>query len=156
MADATLSGYKAAAQSVTFSGTQTLVSLADNEWTSLSDAIDNSSTKYMLADLEVVLGSYTAGTTGDEAVEIYIVPSVDGTNYPDWTDNVTTDQQENNQYFVGSITVKQSGAATKRGTMRNVALPNGLFKFGVRNRTHASLAASGSTLKWRPHQYASA
>ena len=156
MADAILSGYKAAAQSVTFSGTQTLVSLLDNEWTNVSDEIDNSSSKYMMADWEIVLGSYTAGTTGDEAIELYIIPSVDGTNYPDYTGNVVTEQQENNQYYVGSFTIKQSGAAAKRATLRNVALPNGTFKVAVRNRTNATLAASGSTLKWRPHQYSSA
>jgi len=155
MADSILSGYKAAAQSVTFSGTQTMASLADNEWTDLSDEIDNSSNKYMLCDIEVFLGSFTAGTTGDEAIEIYIVPSVDGTNYPDWTGNSTSDAQENNNHFVGSVPIKQSGAATKRAALRNVSLPNGTFKFGLRNRCNAALAASGSTLKYRPHQYSS-
>lgn len=156
MADATLSGYKASAQTVVFSGTRTLDSLADNEWTHLSDAIDNSSTKYMMADIEVYLASMTAGTTGDEAIELYLLPSVDGTNYGDWTGDGITDLQEHNQYYIGSVTISQSGAGTKRGTLRNVSLPNGYFKIGVRNRANAALAASGSTIKWRPHQYSSA
>lgn len=152
MADAILSGYKAAAQT----GLSTeLNSLADNGFCALSSEVDNSSTKYMMCDVEVYLASLTAGTTGDEAVEVYIVPSVDGSNYPDWTTG-TSDAQENNQYYVGSVTIKQSGAATKRGVMRNVALPNGTFKWAVRNRVNSALAASGNTLKWRPHQYSSA
>lgn len=154
MATATLSGYQAEAQSVTFSGTQTLVSLADNEWTSLSDEVDNSTTKYLFADLELVLAS-AAFTGTDSMVEIYIVPTVDGTNYPNWTDNVTTDEQENNQYYVGSVTT--SGATeAQRLALRNVALPNGKFKFGVRSRAGVALAASGNTLKWRPHGYSAA
>lgn len=156
MATATWSGYQAEAQSVAFSGTQTLVSLTDNEWTNLSDEIDNSTNKYLFADIEVYLGSMTAGTTGDEAIEIYIVPTVDGTNYPDWSGNSTADAQENNIYFVGSVPIDQSGAATKRGVLRAVALPPGKFKMGVRNRTNATLAASGSTLKYRPYGYSAA
>ena len=41
-----LSGYFAAAAAITFSGTQQLNSLADNEYTDLSDEIDNSTNKY--------------------------------------------------------------------------------------------------------------
>lgn len=154
MVDSVLSGYKAAAQSVTFSGTQTIDSLTDNEWTNLSDEIDNSSTKYMLADIELVLGS-AAFTGTDSAIELYLVPSIDDTNYPDWTGNVTTDEQENNKHFIGSMTTSGATAA-QRMTLRSVALPNGKFKFGIRSRAGVSLAASGNTLKWRPWQYASA
>lgn len=154
MADVTLSGYKAAAAAVVFSGTQTLVSLQDNEWTDLSDAIDNSTNKYMFADLELVLGS--AAFTGlDSAMELFLVPSVDGTNYADWTGNVLTDVQHNNIHFIGSVATSGSTQA-QRLTLRGVALPAGLYKYGVRNRGGVTLAASGNTLSWRPYQYSSA
>lgn len=155
MATATWSGYQAAAQEVTFSGTQTLVSLLDNEWTNESDVIDNSTTKYLFADFEIDLASFTAGTTGDEAIELYILPSADDTQYPDWTGNSTSDAQENNIHFVGSIPVSQ-GAGVKIGVLRAVALPPGKFKVGVRNRANGTLAASGSTLKYRPYGYSAA
>lgn len=155
MTDAVLSGYKEEAQTVAFSGTQTMASLADNEWTDLSDEIDNSTLRYMLADFQLDLGSITAGTTGDEAVELYIIPCIDGTNYPDWLGNSISDAQENNQYYVGSFTIKQSGAATKRSNLRAVSMPNGKFKIGVRNRCNVALAASGNTIKYRRHQFAS-
>ena len=150
MGDVTLSGYKAAATSVSFTGTQTLASLADNEWTNLSDAIDNSTNKYMLVDLELVLAS-AAFTGTDSIVEFFLVPSVDGTNYGDWTGNVTTDEQENQQYFVGSVTTSGATAA-QRLILRNVVLPDGLYKWGVRNKSGVAFAASANTLKWRPHQ----
>jgi len=152
MATATLSGYLAEATEITFSGTQTLASLTDNEWTSLSDAVNNSTTKYMMADLELQLGS-AAFTGTDSTIEFYLVPSVDGTNYGDWTDNVTTDEQENNSYYIGSVTTSGTTAA-QRLILRSVALPNGFFKIGVRNRSGVTLNAS-NTLKYRPWGYAS-
>ena len=153
MVDAVLSGYKAAAQAVAFSGTRTLVSLADNEWTDLSDVIDNSLTKYMMADLRLELGS-AAFTGTDSIIEIYLIISVDDTNYPDWVGDVTTDVQENNQYFVGSITLNDQ-TEIQRQALRSVAMVAGKFKFGIRSRASVALAGSGNTLKWRPWQYSS-
>jgi hypothetical protein len=153
MVDAVHSGYKEAAQSVVFSGTQQIDSLLDNEWTDLSDEIDNSSLKYLFADLELVLGSVTFVGT-DSAIEIYLVPSIDDTNYPDWTGNVTTDEQENNKHFVGSMTTTGAVGA-QRMTLRAVNMPPGKFKFGIRSRAGVTLAASGNTLKYRRWNYAS-
>lgn len=152
MATATWSGYQAEIQA----GLSTeLNSLADNGFSALSTEIDNSTNKYLFADMEVYLASLTAGTTGDEAVEIYVVPTVDGTNYPDWTTG-TADAQENNIHFVGSVPIDQSGPATKRGVLRAVALPPGKFKLAVRNRCNVAMAASGSTVKYRPYGYSAA
>lgn len=154
MVDATLSGYKAAAQSVVFSGTQQIDSLTDDEWTDLSDEVDNSSTKYIMADLELVLGSAAFPASTDNLIEIYLVPSVDDTNYPLWVGNVTADVQENNKYFIGSLILSDATEA-QRHVLRAVSLVNGKFKFGIRSRAGVSLAASGNTLKWRPWQYSS-
>lgn len=154
MVDAVLSGYKASAQAVVFSGTQTLASLADNEWTDLSDEIDNSLNLFMMADLELVLASAAFPVATDNAIEIYLIPSVDGANYPNWTSNVITDAQENNQYFIGSVILSDATEA-QRLVLRNIALPAGKFKFGVRSRAGVSLAATGNTLSWRPWGYSS-
>jgi hypothetical protein len=154
MADATakLTGYLVDAITVSFSGTQTLSSLADNEWTDLSDEIDNSSNKYALCDMEIYLAALT--TTGSDAgIEVYIVPSLDGTNYPDWLGNSTSDAQENNNYYAGFMPVKVVTTTAVRSVLRNVTLPNGKFKFGVRNRANVALAASSNTLKYRPHSF---
>lgn len=153
MADLTLSGYFAAAATVAFSGTQTINSLTDNEYTDLSDAIDNSTDKYAFVDLELVLGS-AAFTGTDSGVELYLVPSVDGTNYPTWAGNGTADEQENTVFFVGFFPLTGTTAA-QRATLLRVPLPNGLYKYGLRNRGNVTLAGSGNTLKWRPHSYSS-
>ncbi len=153
MADMTLSGYLASAVAVSFTGTQTLDSLTDNEWTNLSDAIDNSTNKYPISDFELVLGS-AAFTGTDSLVSLYLIPSVDGTNYGNWTGNVTTDEQENEPYLVG-LFVTSGSTAAQRLILRNVSLPNGRFKIGVRNQAGVSFAASGNTLKYRPHSFSS-
>lgn len=154
MPDLKLSGYKVAAQSVAWAAGQALDSLTDNEWTDLSDAIDNSSNLYALADLEIVLAS-AAFTGADSMIAAYLITSVDGTNYGDWTGNVATEEQENEIYFVGSA--RTSGAtAAQRLIIPNVPLPNGLYKYAFRNLTGVALAASGNTAKWRPHQLQSA
>jgi hypothetical protein len=153
MVDSVLSGYKAEAQAVVFSGTRTLISLADNEFTHLSDEIDNSVNRYMMMDLRMVLGS-AVFTGTDSAIEIYLVPSIDGTNYPDWVGDGTSDEQENNKHFVGSMTTS-GDTSVQDMSYRSVAFPNGKFKFGVRSRAGVALAGSGSTLYWRPWGYSS-
>jgi hypothetical protein len=154
MTDVKHSGYKAELQSIVFSGTRTLVSLADDEWTDLSDVVDNSTNGWLFADWEFVCTS-VAFTGADSAIELYILPAVDGTNYGDWTGDGITDEQEHNVHFVGSFTTSGATAA-QRLTLRGIELPPGKFKVGVRNRGGVALAASGSTLGFRPWQYSSA
>jgi hypothetical protein len=155
MANLTLSGYLASATAVVFSGTQQLTSLADNEWTDLSDEIDNSTNKYRLADLDLILGSANFIAT-DPGIEVYVVPTVDGTTYPTWTGNTTSDAPENQRYFACWLPLKVQNAAQRvvSPTDIPIALPQGKFKFGVRSRANVSLAASGNTLYYRPHTVA--
>lgn len=143
------SGYLAVAQSVAWTAGQALDSLTDNEWTDLSDEIDNTTNLYPSADIEIVLAS-AAFTGTDSTVQVFVIPTMDGTNYPNWTGNVTTDEQENNQYFIGSV-VTSGATAAQRMVFRDVLLPQGKYKFGFRSLANVSLAATGNTAKWRPH-----
>lgn len=155
MSTVKLSGYLATAQAVAWAGaTQKIDSLTDNEWTDLSDEIDNSSNKYAYADLELVLGS-AAFTGADAGVEVYIVPTVDGTNYPDWSGNATTDAPEQQHYFACFLPLKASTAARRAvsASQRDIVLPQGKFKFGLRSRANVTLASSGNTLSYRPKSY---
>lgn len=152
MANVTNSGYLASAVTVSFTGTQTLDSLADNEWTNLSDAIDNGTNKYLRADFELVLGS-AAFSGADSDLVLYFVLSVDGTNYADYSGNATTEYQGQEPYSVGAF-VTSGTTAAQRLVLRDIPLPQGLFKIGVRNRSGIALAASGNTLKYRPHSIA--
>ena len=149
-----LSGYLASAVAVVFSGTQQLTSLADNEWTNLSDEIDNSTNKYAFCDLDLILGS-AAFTGADAGIEVYIIPTVDGSTYPDWTGNTTSDAPEQGHYFVAFLPLTASTAARRvvSSSQAAIALPNGKFKFGVRSRANVALAGSGNTLYYRPRSF---
>jgi hypothetical protein len=148
-----LSGYLATAISIAWSSGQTFDSATDNEYTDLSNEVDNSTNKYPRCDLEIVLGS-AAFTGTDSGIEVYIVPSVDGTNYPTWTGNGTTDEQENNGFFVGFASTTGTTAA-QRMVIRDINLPNGKYKWAFRNRGNVTLASSGNSASFRPHGAAS-
>jgi hypothetical protein len=152
MANLTLSGYLVTEVTVAFSGTQTLDSLADNEYTNWSDEIDNSTHKYRLADIRIVLGS-AAFTGADSGIELYLIPTVDGTNYPTWTGNGTADEQENVPFYVDFAPTTATTSAQAM-VLRDVALPNGKYRFAVRSRANVALAASGNTIYFRPHTVA--
>ena len=152
-----LSGYLAAAQTVAWTGaTQKIDSLLNDEWTDLSDEIDNSTNKYAYVDLYLELGAATWDLT-DAGIEVYIVPTVNGTNYPDWSGNTTVDAPEQSHYFVAFLPIKDSNSSVAAKVVTSsqgaIELPNGKFKFGIRNRGNVTLAATGNTLYWRPRSY---
>jgi hypothetical protein len=146
-----LSGYLASASALAWTSGQSLTSLTDNEWTDLADEIDNSSNKYAYVDLYIELGS-AAFTGVDSGIECYLVPCVDGTNYPTWTGNGTADEQENNGFYVGFIPTTGTTAA-QDGVLMRIALPSGKYKWGFRNRSNVTTAGSGNAAYWRPWTY---
>lgn len=150
MADFKLSGYKVTEISITWASGQSLNSLSDNETTLLSDEVDNSTNLYALADLHLSLAS-AAFTGTDAKINVYLVPSVDGTNYPTWDGNTTVPGNTNKDYYVGNISVKATTAAC-RGILRNVGLPNGKYKWAFRSEANVALASTGNTVAFRPHQ----
>jgi hypothetical protein len=149
-----LSGYLAAEAAIAFSGTQQLNSLADNKYTDLSDEIDNSTNLYEAVDLRIVLASVAFITPADCGLEIFLIPTVDGTNYPTWTGNTTTDYAHNNVFRVAWVPLTGATAA-QAGVAREIYLPNGKYKWAARNRGNVSLAGSGNTIYWRPHSHQS-
>jgi hypothetical protein len=145
-------GYQVAESSVPFNGTQTLASLAADEYTDLSDERSNDTDKYVYKDLRLDLASL-AVTDDPGYVSLYIVPSLDGgTTYPDWTGNSTADEPENEAYHVDTFVIK-TGTAVKDAMIRNVLTPPGKYKYGIRNETGVSFAASGNALYERPHSF---
>lgn len=144
-----IAGYLATEAAITFSGTQQLNSLTDNEYTDLSDEIDNSTNLYFEADVRVVIASAAFVTPSDCGIELYLIRTVDGTNYPTWTGNTTTDQAHNGPFFVGFVPFTGTTAA-QAGVLNGVQLPSGKYKWAARNRGNVSLAGSGNTLYWRP------
>lgn len=152
MSDLKLSGYYATAAALAWTSGQALDSAVNNEWTDLADELDNSSEKALFEDLEIVLAS--AAFTGiGSAIKVYLVPSLDGTNYPNWTGNVSTEEPENEQYYVGEVATSQATAA-QRMVLRDVPLPNGKYRYAFRNASGVTLAGSSNSVNRRRHGYA--
>ena len=145
MVDSVNSGYKAEIQTVAFDGTVKLNSLASTAWSDLSNEIDNSLNGYSFFDAWLEL---EAATTWTGNIDIYIVPSIDGTNYPDWTGGGTADLPAQNGYFAFSFTV--DGATAQKKVQTDMKMPQGKFKFGIRNQGGIGATAQNNILKWRP------
>jgi len=155
MVDSVHSGYKHAATIVGFTTgqAQTLASLPIDAYSSASDEIDNSTLKYLSADFEWVNTATATTTVSPASINLYLIPSLDDQNYPTWT-QATADTPENDQYFIGSFTLK-IGIVNQREVLRNVSLPPGKFKVAARNKAGVALDTTGSTLKFRRWNYAS-
>jgi hypothetical protein len=145
-----LFGARDAVATIAFSGTQQINSLTNNETTDPSDEVSNdaaSTERRPFADFLLELGS-AAFASADAAVEIFIIPTIDGTNYPEWDGNTATPGNHIYAYYVGAFLVKNTTAARTCG-LRAIPLPAGDFKVALRNRTGVSLAATANALKIR-------
>ncbi len=119
--------------------------LANNSYSAASAAYgSDTGAAELLADFELALASFTPGS--NPVVELYLLRSVDGTNYEDGGGSVVPSQDA----YVGVFQIA-SGTGAKRAVLRDIPLPPGLWKAVVKNVTGAALAASGNTLKVRPH-----
>lgn len=140
-----LKGYNAAAANGL---TTELNSLADAATTALGSEIDNTSNLNDTIDFQLDLASVTI--TGTSAyVVVYLVPTVDGTNYPDWGSSTYANYDA--QYAVGTIAVKNVSAAAARAMLTGIQLGPFKYKLALRNMTGAAHAASGNTLAYRTY-----
>ena len=153
MADIRNSGYHAAETTVL---STELNSLASETWAALSSEQDVTANGYLFMDIEVVTGNPSTGWTAGGNSELYVVPTLDGTNYPTFVVSGTNDEPENNPYFVGSTPNQGSGTTGYRSVKRGVEVPAGKFKVGFRNKNGDALASSGNTVKIRYWSYTNA
>lgn len=129
----------AAPESIQTALTTELNSLGDGAQSSASAAIDNETDLYEYIHLELVLASLTP--TGTPYCTVYLLASLDGTNYEDLTTSAL-------HAAVASFPFSTATAA-KRIVVKNLLLPPLKFKLAIENHAGASLASSGNTLKYR-------
>lgn len=140
MADVKLKGYGESAGSAL---TTELNSITTASYSNASSAIDNSSTLYPYMDLELYVTYGTNPSTGGY-VAAYLLPSVDGTNYPDGSSSVTPAAE----LIVASFSLRATTSA-QRLAATGIPVPSGLFKLMIGNFAGQTMAASGNTLKYR-------
>lgn len=106
----------------------------------LSSAIDNSSQLYFWDDLELYC-TFAATPSANATVELYLIPSIDGTNYTDG--DASTDPPATT--LVGVFPIRAVTSA-QRVPVRGVQLPPGLFKYLIINRTGVASSGTSNTL----------
>lgn len=126
--------------SAQFSGTD-ISATANGSSATSSTAYDNTS-GYLWAYWELVLGSIGSARSSTATVEVWILASVDGTNYPDTS-------SANSQLITF---VPAASTAAQRLTIGPVPLPPGKFKCYLVNKTGQAFASGSgaNTLTFLP------
>ena len=116
-----------------------------NDGRILSDAIDNSTDLKTVIDFELSLNTQNSARSTGACVDLYLLSSMDGTNYPG---SAAADPTLNQ--LIGSFAFSATTAA-ERDVIKSVELPPGLHKIVIKNRTVSAFAASANTLKYRTY-----
>jgi len=132
-------------------GTETLMStdlnsLADDTVNVGAVLPDNTSNQYFYAEFELVLASVDLSAQSNPAVELYLVPSYDGTNYADTGTDASSTVYPPAQYLSAVLGVAETNAA-HRAVSQHVMIDPIKYTPVVVNKTGAALAAAGNTLK---------
>jgi len=132
-------------------GTETLMSsdldgLADNTVNVGAVLPDNTSNRYFYAEFELVLASVDLSAKTNPAVELFMVPSYDETNYADTGTDGSSTVYPPMQYHICVLGVAETSAA-HRAVSPHILLDPLKYTPVVINKTGATLAGSGNTLK---------
>lgn len=115
-----------------------LNSLGNGSFSAASSAIANSSGLYLYINLELYLNTLTPTAGG--YVAVYLIPTIDGTNYIDTTPPANT--------LIATFDLNTANA-TKRRSAVSIPIPPFDFKLMVENKSGAAFNASSNTLKYR-------
>lgn len=107
---------------------------------------DNTNTRYFYAVFELVLASVDLSAQDNPAVELYLVPSYDGTNYADTGTDGSTTVYPPTQYLVTVLGVAKTSAA-HRAVSPHIMIDPLKYTPVVINKTGAALGATANTLK---------
>lgn len=123
-----------------------LNSLANNTTNIGATVLDNSDIAHFYGTAELVLASVDLSGQTNPSVELYMVPTIDGTNYvDDGTDASTTDYPPST--LLAGVFAIQATSAAHRACIELFQI--GPFKYTpvLINKTGAAFASSGNTLK---------
>jgi hypothetical protein len=131
----------------------TLVSVMTTELNSLASGARALSSSFggdttaadLYGDFELVVTFGVSPSTG-ATVDLYLLRAADGTNFSDGSSSVAPP----NSAFVGAFEIRAVTSA-QRIVLPDIVLPPGLWKALIVNSAGQAMAASGNTLKMRPH-----
>lgn len=106
------------------------------------------SSRFQWGDLWLKLASSSSALTSASFVNIYLLPSIDGSNYP----KISGNNVAKANYYVGTIAVYPATLSSEviyEGRQR-IRLPNVPFKAVLENQLGVAFPASGNTLDLYP------
>jgi hypothetical protein len=121
--------------------TTELNSLANAAFVSAGAAIDNETALYEYIAFELVLAALSP--TAGAYVDVWIDPTMDGTNYSDAAKPLQTSS------LLCAFQLDTTASTAQRVILPAVPIPPYKFKLQLRNGAGVALAASGNTLKYR-------
>jgi hypothetical protein len=134
---------------VSWAAPESTVSYLTTELNSLANAanklggeIDNATGLYRWLSIELVLASLTPTSGG--RVNVYLIPSVDATNYADGGDSLDPTPE-----YLLTVLYLDTATAAKRKTAHNLPIPPLKFKLLIENVSGVSFAAASNTVKYR-------
>ena len=132
--------------------TTALDSLANAAISAASTAFANSGSanRHLFGTFELVVSFGTAPSAG-KTVDLYLLPTLDGTNFVDGGGSAAPGGAS----YVGSFVVRGVTGA-QRLALPNLPLPATDFKALLINNAGQTFAASGNTLKLVAHSYETA
>lgn len=129
--------------------TTDLNSLGNNA-RAISGVIDNDANLNLYADFQLEVQYDTAApSAGTRIADLYLLPTVDGTNYPEGSASLTPQQS----LHVGSFESRNpSISAIERLVLAGVALPPRDFKVLIVNVSGVTWETTGNVLSIRPYR----
>jgi hypothetical protein len=122
-----------------------------NNSLALSADFDSSTNLDLYCDLSLELCYASAPSAGTKVAEIYLLPSIDGTNYAEGSSSLTPQQA----LLVAALESRNpSTSAVERLAAPGIPLPPGHMKFAVKNVSGQTLKDNtvAKALKIRPYQ----
>jgi hypothetical protein len=109
----------------------------------LGAAIDNTSGLYLYADLQLVLSSAVAVPAGLPTIAIWLLPAIDGTNYPNPPGGTAVLGPTN--LVVGTISAVPS-VSSSVFSFRGVPLSPSLFKIMIQNNLGVAFPSTNTSV----------
>jgi hypothetical protein len=127
----------------------TLNALGSATMSAASSTYANQTNLDLYCDIEVFLDTLSPGAGA--YVAIYILESVDGTNFPAQS---AADLRLTSTQLLCVIPVGTTASTTQRVTARNIIIPPAAVQFKLDNQTGVALASTNnSTVKILPYSY---
>lgn len=141
-------GYTAWSSLITYA-TTTLNGLVNGAIDISSTKLDNTTNEHRHLAAELVLASVDLSSQTGLTVELYLVPSVDGTNYcDDGTDASTIDLPPGSAH-IGTFYIQKTNAAHRSAIVCKECLQALKYTLVLKNSTGVNFAASGNILKMK-------